>query len=153
MAAVLRDRIRVVLADDHPVVRDGLAAIVNQQAPSLDPGVAPDVQAVLGLDTLSAARPLLVRAHAAGATRPHLVTGGPQPCAAAGAAAVSQGGLTADQIAAAYGLSGLYQAGNFAAGQTIAVLELEPYDPNDIAAYEQCYGAAAPVTKIDASSA
>ena len=32
MAAVLRDRIRVVLADDHPVVRDGLAAMVNQQA-------------------------------------------------------------------------------------------------------------------------
>jgi len=31
VAAVLSDRIRVVLADDHPVVRDGLAAIVNQQ--------------------------------------------------------------------------------------------------------------------------
>ena len=25
-------KIRVILADDHPVVRDGLAAIVNQQA-------------------------------------------------------------------------------------------------------------------------
>ena len=33
MVAVMTDqKIRVVLADDHPVVRDGLAAIVNQQA-------------------------------------------------------------------------------------------------------------------------
>lgn len=32
MVDVARRRIRVVLADDHPVVRDGLAAMVNQQA-------------------------------------------------------------------------------------------------------------------------
>ena len=31
MAADVKSRIRVVLADDHPVVRDGLAAMVNQQ--------------------------------------------------------------------------------------------------------------------------
>ncbi|MBV9943392.1 MAG: putative Ig domain-containing protein [Solirubrobacterales bacterium] len=132
----------------HATMASGTTAIVNQQAPSLDPGVAPAVQAVLGLDTLSAARPLLVRAHTAGAARAHVVTAGPQPCAAAAAAAASQGGLTADQIASAYGLSGLYQAGNLAAGQTIAVLELEPYDPNDITAYQQCYGATAPVAAI-----
>jgi len=32
MAADMKSHIRVVLADDHPVVRDGLAAMVNQQA-------------------------------------------------------------------------------------------------------------------------
>ena len=32
MAAPVKSHIRVVLADDHPVVRDGLAAMVNQQA-------------------------------------------------------------------------------------------------------------------------
>ena len=32
VAAVMKTKIRVVLADDHPVVRDGLAAMVNQQA-------------------------------------------------------------------------------------------------------------------------
>ena len=32
MAAVVKERIGVLLADDHPVVRDGLAAIVNQQS-------------------------------------------------------------------------------------------------------------------------
>ena len=31
-SAVVKTKIRVVLADDHPVVRDGLAAIVNQQS-------------------------------------------------------------------------------------------------------------------------
>ena len=32
MAKLPARKIRVILADDHPVVRDGLAAIVNQQA-------------------------------------------------------------------------------------------------------------------------
>ena len=31
MVAVLKRKIRVILADDHPVVRDGLAATINQQ--------------------------------------------------------------------------------------------------------------------------
>ena len=31
MVAVLKRKIRVILADDHPVVRDGLATMVNQQ--------------------------------------------------------------------------------------------------------------------------
>src|SRR3974377_1479767 len=31
MSAELKGNIRVVLADDHPVVRDGLAAMINQQ--------------------------------------------------------------------------------------------------------------------------
>jgi two-component system NarL family response regulator len=31
MVAVMKRKIRVILADDHPVVRDGLATMVNQQ--------------------------------------------------------------------------------------------------------------------------
>ena len=120
----------------------GTTAVVNQQAPSLDPGIAADVQAVIGLDTLATAKPLLVQAHAAAApaVRPHVVTGGPQPCAAASSMGPTEGGFTADQIAAAYGLPGLYQSGDEGAGQTVAILELEPYDPNDIAAFDACYG-------------
>jgi hypothetical protein len=129
---------------------NGASAIANQRAPSLDPGIAPGVQAVLGLDTLSSVKPLLVRPHAAAAlspqAKPHVVTGGPQPCAAASQAGAIQGGYTADQIASAYGVSGLYQSGgpggqpDEGAGQTVAILELEPYDANDIIAFEQCYG-------------
>jgi subtilase family serine protease len=133
----------------HVTLQNGASAIVNQQAPALDTTIAPDVQAILGLNTLSVAKPLLVRSHAAvaaPAARAHVVTGGPQACTAASSAGVSQDGFTADQIASAYGMSGLYASGgpggaaDVGAGQTVAVLELEPYDPNDIAAYEQCFG-------------
>jgi subtilase family serine protease len=128
---------------------DGSSAIVNSQAPSLDSTIAPDVQGVLGLSTVSQSKPLLIQArgataHAA-AARPHVVTGGPQPCAAA-TDATSGGGFTADQIAAAYGLSGLYQSGGAngtpdeGAGQTVAILELESYDLSDIQAYGACFG-------------
>ncbi len=137
---------------------DGRTAVANQQAPSLDPRVAPDIQAVLGLDTLSSAKPLLVRPHAttplAAQVRPHVVTGGPQPCPAAIVAGQAQGGYTADQIASAYGMSGLYQSGgpggapDEGAGQTVAILELEPYDPSDIAAFEQCYGVDAQLVNV-----
>ncbi|HJS96654.1 MAG TPA: putative Ig domain-containing protein, partial [Solirubrobacteraceae bacterium] len=114
-------------------------AIVNQQAPALDAAIAPDVQAVLGLDTASSAKPLLVHPQAKSAqARPHVATGGPQP-ACQGEGQQSQGGFTDDQIASAYGLSGLYQAGDFGAGQTVAVLELEPYDLADIQHYASCY--------------
>jgi subtilase family serine protease len=138
-------------------LRNGAIAIANQQAPALDAAVAPDVQAVLGLDTVSHARPLLLRPHASSLTpraRPHVVTGGPQPCAAATSAAQTQGGNTADQIASAYGLAGLYAGGgpsgapDLGAGQTVDVLELESYDQTDIAAYETCYGANALIANV-----
>ena len=154
-AGSLEDAFSVSLA--HVRLQSGAGAVVNQQAPSLDAAVAPHIQALLGLDTLTVAKPLLVRAHAATQTprsRPHVVTGGPQPCPAASATASTMGGLTADQVAGAYGLSGLYESGGSGgsadegAGQSIAVLELEPYDPNDIAAYQQCYGTSAPLANI-----
>jgi subtilase family serine protease len=135
----------------HVALASGKTAIVNQQAPSVDPGVAGDVQAVIGLDTLSTAKPLLVRSHrAATAATPHVVpaTGGPEPCAAASSVGATMGGFTSDQIAAAYGLSGLYQSGDEGAGQTVAILELEPYDPGDIAAFDQCYGASTMPTNV-----
>jgi len=122
----------------------GTTAIVNRQAPSLDSGIASDVQSVLGLSTLATAKPLLIHAHTATALAPqdraHVVTGGPQPtCPGAISAASDNGGYTADQIAAAYGFSGLYQAGDLGAGQTVAILELEPYELSDIQTYAECY--------------
>jgi len=128
-------------------------AIVNRVAPSLDAAVAPLVQDVIGLDTLASPQPLLVRRGAlarpalahAGA---HVATGGPQPCSAASAAAPGQSAYTADQIASAYGFSGLYGAGDEGQGQTIALYELEPDDPADIAAFQQCYGTHASISYV-----
>jgi subtilase family serine protease len=135
---------------------DGTSAIANTAAPSLDSAIAGDVQGVLGLSTLSVAKPLLIQAHdaASAAARPHVATGGPQPCSAASAEGATDGGFTADQIAAAYGLSGLYQTGgpngtpDEGAGQTVAILELESYDASDIATFESCYGANALIANV-----
>jgi subtilase family serine protease len=134
---------------DKLALPGGLTAVVNRLAPRLDAGIAPLVQAVVGLDGTAALRPLLVRPTArphAATDRPHVVTGGPQPCSAATNAAPAQSAYTADQLASAYTFSSLYQAGDEGQGQTVAVYELEPDDPNDIATFQSCYGTHTSVT-------
>jgi len=128
-------------------------AIATTAAPSFDADVADSVQAVVGLNTVSEPRPLLRRATPGSApalalSRAHVVTGGPQPCAAAQRAALNQSAYTMDQIASAYGFSGLYQAGDGAGGVTVAVYELEPDNPSDIAAYQACYGTHASISSV-----
>jgi len=126
-------------------------AFASTAPPLLDPSVAGLVQGVVGLDTLSPPQPLAVRPRAGFAVHRavrHVVTGGPQPCAAATAAAPGQGAYTADEIASAYRFSGLYAGGDEGAGQTVAVYELEPYLPSDVAAYQACYGTNASVTDV-----
>ena len=153
----------------------GRLAYANTVAPTVAPDIAGVVQGVVGLDNLAAERPAGVapsrlprraahpfgrrapsalpgkptpgfRAHAS--AQPNVVTGGPQPCAAAANEASSLGGYTADTIASAYNLSSLYQGGDLGAGQTIALYELQPYNPADIAAYQACYGTSATVTTV-----
>ncbi|HUE27552.1 MAG TPA: protease pro-enzyme activation domain-containing protein, partial [Solirubrobacteraceae bacterium] len=139
------------------VLAGGRQAVEASSAPALDRQIAGDVQAVIGLSSLAAPRPLsvrpgLLRPAASGrvtaSTHPRVATGGPQPCQAASSAGASQGGFTADQIASAYRFSGLFGAGAQGQGKTIAVYELESNDPADIAAYQACYGTAAPISYI-----
>jgi Pro-kumamolisin, activation domain/IPT/TIG domain len=124
----------------------------STSAVRLPASVAPDVTAVLGLDRLvsehSAAAagpaggaPVTSGAPVAGGARtvaPAATAGGPAPCAAA-AALEPDGALTMERIAAAYGLDPLYQADDLAAGQTVDVIEYEPFDVSDIAAFDECY--------------
>jgi hypothetical protein len=122
---------------------------------ALPPSARAAVDAVIAFGRSSAARPLAVRdpvrrsfpltaALAAGlAARPATApatTAGPQPCAAAAAAAASVRANTDQTIAGAYGFGALYAAGDEGQGVTIAVYELEPDDPVDIAAFQSCYG-------------
>ena len=136
----------------------GRTAYANAQAPTLPASVAPFVQSVLGLDNVNPSQPAgyqqqtgpassaLAQPH----TRAHVLTnGGPQPCSSATAATSGNGGLTADSVATAYQLSGLYGAGAFGAGQTIAMFEQEAYNPTDIATYQACYGTNVPVSNVD----
>jgi subtilase family serine protease len=110
------------------------------------------VQSVIGLRGAAVA-PLAVRARhphalrvAAARRRPH--TAGPQACAAASNAAPVQGAYTTTQIASAYDFGPLYAAGDRGAGVTVAVYELEPNDPGDIAAFQRCYGTHAKVSYV-----
>jgi hypothetical protein len=108
----------------------------------------PGVQAIEGLYPAPGPHPLLVRDSARRqprASRPHVVTGGPQPCAAARNAAASSGAYTDDQIASAYGLSDSYRSGDLGAGITVAVYELEPVAAADLAAFQACYGINVPI--------
>lgn len=123
----------------------GRTAFTNTQAPALDSSIAGDVQGVLGLSDASQLRPLALHAaHASGHAVSHVGTGGPQPCAAAAAS----GGYTADDLASAYRFSGLYGVGDYGAGQTVAIYELEGDFPSDISADEACYGIGAPVSYV-----
>src|SRR5213078_2999729 len=65
--------------------------------------------------------------------------GSPTPCADARDTAEQFGGLTDDQIANAYGVFGLFGAGDSGSGQHIAVYELEPFDMSDLQTFDTCY--------------
>jgi subtilase family serine protease len=139
------------------IVTQGRRAVTSTVAPALETRAAAAVQSIVGLDTTAARRPQLVRPTRNGAgqartrrprARPRVVTGGPQPCVQAQVAAPINSAYTADQLASAYGFSGLYTAGNTGAGTTIALYELEPNDPADIAAFQACYGTHTPVAYV-----
>jgi subtilase family serine protease len=133
------------------VLPGGRAAYANASAPAWDASVARDVQGVIGLNTLSAPAPLDEASDGPlGLSRPQVAAAAPQPCAEASTAAVGPGQTaeTAAQIASAYDFSDLYGAGDFGAGQTVAIYELEGSFPADVAAYQACYGTNASVSYV-----
>jgi hypothetical protein len=130
----------------------GGSGFVDTRAPLLPGSIARFVGAVIGLDTLSVPQRVgfATGSHSGRAgPGPVVVTGGPQPCAAALSAAGADGAFTADQLAAAYGFSGLYGEGDEGAGVTVGLFELEPYLASDVAAYQSCYGTGASVTNTE----
>jgi hypothetical protein len=142
---------------------DGRIAFANTGAPEVPAAAAPYVAGVLGLSNLAlpsaeAARPEAEAASPSGAAEPQtpllnsapLLGGGPQPCKEAIEAQVSSGwGYTSNQVASVYDLDGFYAAGNYGAGQTVALFELEPYLPSDIAQFQACYGTHAAIETVN----
>jgi hypothetical protein len=110
------------------------------------------VTSVVGLGDSDAAQPLAVRAARRPqrplAAAPSTTSTGPQACVTAAGDAPAQGAYTDNEIAGAYGFDSLYAAGDEGAGTTIAVYELEPDDPADIAAFQSCYGTHTDVSYI-----
>ncbi|MHB8693204.1 MAG: S53 family peptidase [Solirubrobacteraceae bacterium] len=143
---------------DNVKLPNGRRAFANLTAPTLPASVAGYVQGVIGLDNVVPALPAglvqhTVRGRYAPVARtlskprmasdrlaPHATShAAPAPCSGI-PTNISQNGYTVDQLAAAYGFSGIYQGGNFGAGQTIALVELQAYDPKDIATFDACFG-------------
>ena len=119
--------------------------------------IAKDVTAVVGLDTTLRLRPsrVLHAPRSARGTRPAAKTttfvhpaGSPTPCPQATAVAAAFGGLTDDQIANAYGVFGLFGAGDTGSGQHIAVYELEPFARSDLQTFDTCYFGATQATAM-----
>jgi hypothetical protein len=110
--------------------------------------IAKYVTSVVGLDTTMKLRPSSVlrapksaRGSHASATAKAFThpADSPTPCTDATSAAEAFGGLTDDQIANAYGVFGLYGAGDTGSGQHIAVYELEPFATSDLQTFDTCY--------------
>lgn len=122
---------------------DGAVAFAPATAVALPASIAPAVQTVLGLNTT--ARPVAdpLEGHRGAGSEPSVkpaaTSNGPKACANARIDAAEFGGLTDQQIASAYGVDKLLNAGEDGAGQTIAVYELEPFNRNDIRVFDTCY--------------
>jgi hypothetical protein len=123
-----------------------------ESAPLLPARLASDVSGVLGIDNLVRPHSMLertlvavshggswLRRKAPASSATHAPTQAPVACGGATAAAQAGGGWTDAQVARAYGLSGLYASGDYAAGQTIALYELEPFSTQDLATFDRCY--------------
>jgi subtilase family serine protease len=148
-------------AIDRYELRGGSEEDAPSAAPRLAGAAGSLVQGVVGLDSVAPrasveiahhrrARPHVAaraRTHASG----HTAAAGPQACEAASAEAAQDWGNTASQIASHYGLSGFYAAGDEGSGVTVALYELEPFSPSDIAAYQACMGTSTTVdvTAVD----
>lgn len=126
----------------------GAEVYSNLSAPRVPAALAGGIQAIAGLDDLALTEPTDLVSPAPstkerGAISPRAssdtVPGGPQPCPRAINEALATGPYTADELATAYGLSGLYGSGDFGEGETVAVFELEPFSQPDVEAYDQCY--------------
>jgi subtilase family serine protease len=132
---------------------DGRAAYANTSAPQLSSALAGVVQGVIGLDDLTVPHalgfapdtaaphvPISSWRSAEATSSPPTDTAAVTPCAAAtNAIGTHGGGYTADEIASAYGLTSLYAEGDEGAGQTVALMEFEPFSLSDVAAYNACY--------------
>ncbi len=137
---------------------NGRTAYANTSAPALPANITNAVVGVVGLDDLNPPQPDMQSALTQGALTQGTLTQGaltqgaganlndnlhtnlsaavPSPCAAASGTSSA----TADQLAAAYGFTGLYNQGDLGAGATIGLFELSGYSNSDITAYENCYG-------------
>lgn len=121
---------------------DGRLFYATTTNPSVTPPLASIIQSISGLDSAAVySHPPVLSPQQAGAKAQN---GANTTCAATNTA-----GYTPTQIANAYNLSGMYNAGFHGEGQIVGLYELDDYNPGDVSAYTSCYGGASvPIQRI-----
>ena len=126
---------------------DGQLFYSNDTAPSLPANIASLISSVTGLDssihyTRSPLKPGTASIKmGAGPQTPNVANANaPQLCPQPGPSNIYPTSYTPAQIATAYNITALYNAGNRGEGQTVALLELDGFSASDIATYTACFG-------------
>ncbi len=140
----------------------GRTAFANTTAPRLPAALTGAIATVLGLDNLHLSHSLGVQNASRNAVHGTPAGAAPtgqrqtispravaSPCTAAATAASNSGSYTANQVAKAYSMTSLENAGTTGKGVTLALYELEPYLASDAAAYQACYGTNVPITNVN----
>jgi DNA-binding beta-propeller fold protein YncE len=128
----------------------------NASAPEVPASVAPQIEGILGLDTLSPPQPSTSVPQASpAASHPEAAAvpvapaqGQPSPVAGNCATSISSvqstyGALDAPQLAQAYSFDSLYSSSDYGAGSTVALVEpsgTAGYSAGDISTFANCYG-------------
>ena len=123
----------------------GQEFIEPSRAPSLPSSIAGHISAILGLSTEAEVEPAgLLRQRSTAQLHPLATSTSAYNATESPACEESinaeEAGLTPDQVAAAYGMNGLYAEGDLGAGVTIGVIEFAPFLTSDVDAYAACLG-------------
>ncbi len=120
-------------AIDRYHLGSGKTGFDNRSAPEVPASVAPQIQGILGLDTLSPPQPSgslpqpsSVTPHAT-SVAPALAPGQPSPQPGTCATAIGNvggGALDAVKLAQAYSFGPLYSSNRYGAGSTVALVEM-----------------------------
>lgn len=142
---------------ERVLLPSGRVAFANVSSAVLPGSIAPDVQGVFGLSDVVRLMPTGEAMRGEGRADAvdrlaHVgrLDVGPAPCAGA----TSSGAATANVLAAAYGIDGLYRLGDLGQGQSIALFEPAAYDTDDVAIYQSCYKTrtSVAITRVDGGS-
>ncbi len=142
---------------DRYRLSSGRTGLHNRSVPEVPATIAPAIEGVIGLDTLSPPQPTMSppAAAPAGATdgaaastaSPALAPGQPSPVAGncqtgINSAETTYGALDAVDLAQAYSFDPLYNTGDYGSGTTVALVELSGagFNSQDIDFFANCYG-------------
>lgn len=119
---------------------DGRIFYANSSDPLLPSSLLGFLQSISGLNNAVRLHhpPLPLHSLSTQATKANALSS--CPGSGAGNPSVTNSYMTPDQMAGAYNLSGLYNAGYHGEGQTIAVFELDTFQMSDLLNYVSCFG-------------